>query len=428
VRYNYIQITDDLGDIMIKKRRTHAVAKAADPAAVHVKKTGLSTNIWLLVIATTAITGFFVGTRSDHILAIVAPLFGQKASTGQLDLSSVQATYRALSANFDGTLDETALVEGANRGLVASLNDQYTIFMNAKEASAFQDDLTGTIGGGIGAEISIRSEKVTIIRVLKDNPAIKAGLLAGDVVAKINDESTDGWTVEKAVGKIRGEEGTTVKLQVQRGTEAKEFTVTRAVVTNPSVDSSVNNGIGTLTISRFDGETGSLARAAAKSFKDQNVQSVVLDLRGNGGGYVDAAQDVAGLWLNNKVIVTERTNGKVVDELKSGTNPILAGIPTVVLVNGSSASASEIVAGALQDYGVAKLFGEQTFGKGSVQRLVGLPDGAQLKVTIARWYTPNGKNITTEGIKVDVPVALTQDDANAGKDPQMDAAIKQLGL
>lgn len=411
-----------------KRRRSRTTAHVAEPTEATVKKTGLSTNIWLLVIATTAIAGFFVGTRTDQIFAIVAPLFGQKVATGQLDLSSVQSTYRALSANFDGTLDDAALVEGANRGLVASLNDQYTIFMNAKEAGAFQDDLSGTIGGGIGAEISLRNEKVTIVRVLKDNPAIKAGLAAGDVVVKINDEVTDGWTVEKSVGKIRGEAGTTVKLEIQRGSEVKEFTVTRAVVSNPSVDSSVKDGVGTLTISRFDGETGSLARAAASSFKDQGVKAVVLDLRGNGGGYVDAAQDVAGLWLNNKIIVTERSNGKVVDELKSGSNPILNGIPTVVLVNGASASASEIVAGALQDYGVAKLVGEQTFGKGSVQRLVGLPDGAQLKVTIARWYTPNGKNITTEGIKVDIQSALTQDDVNAGKDPQFDAALKQLGL
>jgi len=177
-----------------------------------------------------------------------------------------------------------------------------------------------------------------------------------------------------------------------------------------------------MTITRFDDQTGQLARQAAQSFKSQNVKSVILDLRGNGGGYLTAAQDVAGLWLDNKVVVTEKNNGKVVDELKSGTNPILVGIPTVVLVNGSSASASEIVAGALQDHGAAKLVGEKTFGKGSVQKLITLPEGAQLKVTIARWYTPNGKNISKQGIAVDKEAKLTTEDINANRDPQLDAA------
>jgi carboxyl-terminal processing protease len=186
--------------------------------------------------------------------------------------------------------------------------------------------------------------------------------------------------------------------------------------------------VGILTISRFDSETSSLARAASRDFKNQGVKAVILDLRGNGGGYVDAAQDLAGLWLDGKVVVTERSGGKVVDELKSTSNPILASIPTVVLVNGGSASASEIVAGALQDYKVAKLVGEKTFGKGSVQKLIDLPEGAQLKVTVARWYTPSGKNITKEGIAPDVAVTLSAEDVNADLDPQFDAAMKALGL
>jgi len=190
----------------------------------------------------------------------------------------------------------------------------------------------------------------------------------------------------------------------------------------------VTNGVGTLTISRFDSETGTLARAAARDFKSQGVKAIILDLRGNGGGYLTAAQDVAGLWLDNQVVVSERTNGKVVDELKSGSDAILSGIHTVVLVNAGSASASEIVAGALQDHGVAKLVGEKTFGKGSVQKLIALPEGAQLKVTVARWYTPNGKNITKEGITPDITATLAQKDVDAGVDPQLDAAKKELGL
>jgi carboxyl-terminal processing protease len=152
----------------------------------------------------------------------------------------------------------------------------------------------------------------------------------------------------------------------------------------------------------------------------------VLDLRGNGGGYVTAAQDVAGIWLNKQIVVTERRGGTVTDELKSGGDPILNGIPTVVLVNESSASASEIVAGALRDHKVAKLVGETTFGKGSVQKLVNLTGGATLKVTIARWYTPAGDNISETGIKPDTIILRTSDDINAGRDPQLDGAVNSF--
>ncbi len=404
-------------------------ADSAHPHEPKLKaKKPLSTNLLFLIIATTAVFGFVAGTRSQQILSVVGPVFGVKTYAGDIDLSSVQATYKALKANYDGTLDDKTLAEGANKGLVAAAGDAYTLYMNSKETSAFADDLSGNIGGGVGAEVGSRQGKITIIRTLAGNPAEKAGLHAGDTVLSVNDQSTTGWTVEQAVAQIRGEAGTTVKLSVQRGTEIKEFTITRAIISNPSVESSVTNGVGTLTISRFDSETGTLARAAARDFKSQGVKAIILDLRGNGGGYLTAAQDVAGLWLDNQVVVSERTNGKVVDELKSGSDAILSGIHTVVLVNAGSASASEIVAGALQDHGVAKLVGEKTFGKGSVQKLIALPEGAQLKVTVARWYTPNGKNITKEGITPDITATLAQKDVDAGVDPQLDAAKKELGL
>ncbi|TAL14869.1 S41 family peptidase [Patescibacteria group bacterium] len=389
----------------------------------------VSANVLFLIIAATAVVGFFVGTQSNQILAFIGPVFGIKTYAGNVDLSSLQATYKALKANYDGTLDDKTLIDGANKGMVSAAGDTYTLFMNAKDAASFADDLSGNIGGGIGAEISIRSDKVTIVGVLKDDPAAKAGLQAGDTVLTINDVSTTGLTVDQAVSKIRGDVGTTVKLSIDRAGQTMDFVVTRATITSPSVTSTVSSGgLGILTISRFDSETSSLARAAAQDFKTRGVKSVILDLRDNGGGYVDAAQDVLGLWLDNKVVVTERTNGKVVSSLRSGSNPLLAGLPTVVLVNGNSASASEIVAGAMQDYKVAMLVGEKTFGKGSVQKLIDLPDGAELKVTVARWYTPNGKNITAQGITPDITVSLSAADSNAGKDPQLDAAQKELGL
>lgn len=391
-------------------------------------KKQLSGNLLFVIIGAIVVVSFFAGTRSNQIVALVGPLFGLKIAAEDIDLSSVQSTYKALKANYDGTIDDKTLIEGANKGLVSAAGDAYTLYMNAKEAGEFDNDLSGTIGGGIGAEISVRNGNITIIRVLKDNPAQAAGLAAGDTVLSVNDQTTTGLSVEQAVALIRGEAGTTVKLSIKRADTTKEFTITRAVVTNPSVTTAVSGGIGTLTISRFDSETGTLAKAAAKEFKDAGVKAVILDLRGNGGGYVDAAQDVAGLWLDNKTVVTERTHGEIAATVTTSNNALLAGLPTIVLVNGASASASEIVAGALQDYKVAKLVGEKTFGKGSVQKLISLPAGAELKVTVARWYTPNGKNITTEGITPDITVALTQTDLDAGNDPQLVAAKKELNL
>jgi len=399
------------------------------PKKAHKKtKRQISSTMAFIIIAITALLGYVVGIYHYQIEAAIGPVFGYKSHSGTLDLNSLQETYNKLAGNYDGTLDTALLIQGANRGLVEAAGDDYTVYMSAKESTDFGNTLSGNIGGGIGAEIGLKDNKTTIIRTLANNPAVKAGLLANDVVLSVNDQSTEGWTVEKTVNLIRGEAGTTVKLNIQRGSETKEYTITRATINNPSVESSVVDGIGKMTITRFDSETGNLAKVAAQEFKDKGVKGVVLDLRGNGGGYVDTSKDVASLWLDNKVIVTERNGDKIKNTIKSGNNPILAGISTVVLVDGSSASASEIVAGALQDYGVAKLVGEKTFGKGSVQQLFSLTGGAQLKVTIARWYTPNGKNITKEGIAPDSVVPISQTDIANSIDPQFNEAKKILGL
>lgn len=390
------------------------------------RSNNVSKKVYFLTIAIVAVIGFAAGTRGSQIIGAVAPVLGFKVASDTIDLSEVQKTYAQLQANYEGKLDTKALVAGASRGLVAAAGDQYTVFMDSKEAAAFNNDLSGTIGGGVGAEIGIRSDKPTIIRVLADNPAEKAGLLAGDVITKINDQSTTGWTADKAATQIRGDVGTTVKISVLRGSDTKDVTMTRATVTDPSVRGRVQGDTGILTISRFDSQTGDLARKAAQSFVQQHVKNVVLDLRGNGGGYLTAAQDVAGLWLDNKVVVTERVSGKITNTITSIDNPLLAGLPTVVLVDGNSASASEIVAGALQDYKVATLTGEKTFGKGTVQKVLNLDDGALLKVTVAHWYTPNGKNISKAGIEPNTKVAISPADVNAGNDPQLDAALVQL--
>jgi len=386
----------------------------------------IHTGVWVAAFVLIAGLGYLAGTFHSQVFGTIGSAFGLKTYSGALDLSNVQATYQALKANFDGTLDDAALIEGANKGLVEAAGDEYTMYMNKQESTNFDNELSGNIGGGIGIELGKRNDRLTVVRLLKDNPAEKAGLIVNDVVVGVNDEVVEGLTVDETVVKIRGEVGTTVKITVLRDNTIKDFTITRAEINNPSVYSSVDGGIGIMTITRFDDQTGSLARAAAQEFKSKGVKSVILDLRGNGGGYITAAQEVASLWLENEVVVSERTNGKVVDELRSGRSPILDGLPTVVLVNASSASASEIVAGALQDHGVAKLVGVKTFGKGSVQKLIGLPDGAELKVTTARWYTPKGVNISKQGIVPDQTVEMTAADLSAGQDPQLEIAKSRL--
>lgn len=390
------------------------------------RKWSFAPGTLVLIIALASFVGYAAGTRNDQIVGAIAPAFGIKVETGSLDLSSVQTTFRQLKLNFDGSLDTNALINGASRGLVAAAGDEYTVYMDKEEAEEFNKDLTGNIGGGIGAEIGRRNSKPTIIRTLPDTPAARSGLKAGDVIYGVNDLSTESWSVDDTVNKIRGQVGTTVKLTVGRGGEIKEFTITREKITAPSVESRIEGRIGILELNRFDATTTSEARKVAQEFKSKNVKGVVLDLRGNGGGLLSSAQEVAGLWLHDKVVVVEKVKDIVRDELRSGNNAILAGIPTVVLINSSSASSSEIVAGALQDHGAAVLVGETTYGKGSVQKLVHLPNGSVLKVTVAKWYTPKGKNINKEGIKPDQKVELTADDANAGRDTQLSAALTRL--
>lgn len=385
----------------------------------------IPTFVTVVAFVLVAGIGYFAGAvNSGHFF--FGGGIGQLVGAQQLDLSSLQQTYQALKANFDGNIDDTKLIEGANKGMVNALGDQYTIYMNAKESTEFDDSLTGNIGGGIGVEVGMRNNVPTIVRVLKDNPAEKAGVEVGDVITQVNGESVKDMALNDVVAKIRGDVNTSVKLTISRDGTEKDFSITREQVNNPSAYGEIKNNIGVMTITRFDDQTGSLARAVAQDFKSKGVKGVVLDLRGNGGGYVTAAQAVAGIWLNNQLVVTEKRGNTVTDQLKSTGTPILNGIPTVVLVNESSASASEIVSGALHDQKAATLMGVTTFGKGSVQKLINLMNDATLKVTVAKWYTPGGVNISEKGITPDKVVQRTTDDINAGKDPQLDAALNSF--
>ena len=377
---------------------------------------------WFLTLVIVAIVSFVAGARSDALFANVASVFGVRTSNKTIDLSSVQKTYQELIANYDGKLDTQKLIYGANRGLVEAAGDPHTAYMDPDETKEFDKSLSGQIGGGIGAEIGLRNNKPTIIKPLENSPAQKAGIKAGEAIVKVNDEASSDWSVEKVVSKIRGEVGTSVKLTLLSGSQTREVSVVRQNIVSPAVESEIDGEIGILKVNRFGDDTVSLARKYASEFVEKGVKKVILDLRNNPGGTVGAAQGLLGIWLDNQIAMTERRGSEIVKTLRTTGTPILGNIKTVVLINGNSASASEITAGALREYGKATLVGQKSYGKGSVQIVLGLPGGSQMKVTEARWYTPKGKNIDKTGIEPDVKVDLSSDDVNNNVDPQMDKA------
>lgn len=377
---------------------------------------------WFLTLVIVAIVSFVAGARSDALFANVASVFGVRTSNKTIDLSSVQKTYQELIANYDGKLDTQKLIYGANRGLVEAAGDPHTAYMDPDETKEFDKSLSGQIGGGIGAEIGLRSNKPTIIKPLENSPAQKAGIKAGEAIVKVNDEASSDWSVEKVVSKIRGEVGTSVKLTLLSDGQEREVSVVRQNIVSPAVESEIDGEIGILKVNRFGDDTVSLARKYASEFVEKGVKKVILDLRNNPGGTVGAAQGLLGIWLDNQIAMTERRGSEIVKTLRTTGTPILGNMKTVVLINGNSASASEITAGALREYGKATLVGQKSYGKGSVQIVLGLPGGSQMKVTEARWYTPKGKNIDKTGIEPDVKVDLSSDDVNNNVDPQMDKA------
>lgn len=385
------------------------------------KPSGVRKSTLVISIVIALFAGYVLGMRHDETMM----LFGQDVSGGKINFSEAQEVYDNLVTKYDGTIDTAAVVDGANKGVAASAGDPYTQYFNAEEAKEFSEALHGEVSG-IGVVISKRNDAPTIVRVIDDSPAQKAGIKAFDVIAKVGDEDVLDMTVDEVATKIRGESGTSVKLTVVRNGEEKEFSVVRAEVKDPSVASEINNGVGIITVRRFEGETAGLVRQAAQKMKDQKVKGVILDLRDNTGGEVSSAQAVAGVWLDNKVVMIEKSKNAPDENLYSTGTPLLNGVKTVILSNGSSASASEIVIGALRDHGVATSLGEKTYGKGSMQQVIDLSGGGQLKVTIAHWFTPNNSSINGTGIEPDKKVGLTAEDLDANKDPQMAAALTEF--
>ncbi len=322
-------------------------------------------------------------------------------------------------------------VWGAISGLATSLGDPYTVFFPPKENKSFSEEISGSFEG-IGAEIGMKEQILTIISPLKDTPAFKSGIKAGDKIIKINDVSTNDMTVDKALELIRGPEGTTVKLVILRPGENKtrEFVIPREKIQIPTIDTELRaDGIFVIKFYSFSENSDSLFRDALIKFIDSKSNKLILDLRGNPGGYLDSAVNIGSWFIDEgKVILSEDSQNGSTPKVYRSHGPRLFNdkLSFVVLVDGGSASASEILAGALHDYGIATLVGEKTFGKGSVQELIKITDDTSLKVTVANWFTPKGVSISLEGIKPDVEVPLIQKDYDAKKDPQMDKAVEIL--
>lgn len=346
----------------------------------------------------------------------------------RLNYDGVDQVYKSLKENFDGKLNQTQLEDGLKHGLAEATKDPYTVFFTAAEAREFDDQLNNSFSG-IGAQLGQDEDgNIEIIAPIDGFPAEKAGLKAKDLIAEINGESTAGMTVDKAVSKIRGKPGTTVKLLVARAGKPLEFTITRQNIDLPSVKTKTLDGnIGYIEITTFAEDTTTLVTKAAQDFKTANVKGIVLDMRNNPGGLLDQSVSVSSLWLpKGQKILDEKRGGAVIDSYKSSGNAILEGMPTVVLLNNGSASASEIVAGALRDNKAASIVGEKSYGKGVVQRLINFADGSQLKVTVASWFRPSGQNINKKGITPDQIVKISDEDAKADKDTQLEAAQARL--
>ena len=343
-----------------------------------------------------------------------------------MDWSALDEVYGAVLNNYDGDIDKEKVIEGAKTGLVAALGDVYTEYMSKDTASDFQKSLHGEIAeAGIGVVMGKRDGYTRVTRTLPDNPARKAGVLAGDIIYKIDGEPVYQLESDEIAKKLRGEAGTKVTLTVARGKEEKTFELTREKINNVSADITYKGDTAIILTTRFDTDTGQIIEKEAKTFAEKGIKKVILDLRDNGGGYVSAAQDLASLWLDGDTVCTQKSKfGASTPTYAAHGKAILKDMPTVVLVNGSTASASEIVAGALKDHKKATIIGEKTYGKGVVQALKNLSNGSLLKVTSAHWYTPNGTSIDQTGITPDKEVGRTWDDINADKDPQLDAALE----
>ncbi len=408
--------------------------------------------VLLIVIIFTYSLGNYFGKKSGKNEALLSIVPAGVEITNE-QLAPFWKVWSVLSDKYvaASTTDSQKRVYGAIQGLASSFGDPYTVFFPPEENKAFKSDISGKFEG-VGMELAIKDSILTVVAPLKDSPAYNAGIKSGDKLIKIDDKSAIDLTVEAAVKLIRGKAGTTVKLTFMREGVADplEKVLTRAVIDIPTIEierksttnkspkldeklADANSDVYVIKLFSFTSDSPELFRKALKGFIDSGKRKLIIDLRGNPGGYLDAAWDISSWFLpTGETIVTEDFGGRGENKVyRSKGYDVLNKLygkdyKVAILVNNGSASASEIVAGALQEHGVAKLVGIKTFGKGSVQELIPITDDTSLKVTIARWMTPKGHNLSHDGLTPDYEVKITAKDIENKKDPQMDKAVEIL--
>jgi carboxyl-terminal processing protease len=360
---------------------------------------------------------------NERVLGIGQSAPASVKLASDVDFKQFWALWQMLKNKYyEQPVKDRDLFYGAMTGLAGSLGDPYTTYFEPQSASDFQQSLSGRFEG-IGAEIGIKDGLLTIVAPLADTPAERAGLLAGDVIVEIDGQDTTDMTVDKAVSLIRGAHGTQVTLSIVRLDQKKppfDVKITRDVIQIKSVKVAWKKGnVALLEISHFNEDTIDAFQQAVGEILRHDPKGVILDLRNDPGGFLEAAVNVSTEWVGKGIVLKERRQGKIVSEMHGTGSARFGDIRTVVLVNQGSASASEIVAGALQDAKKATLVGMKTFGKGSVQEYQTLPDGSAVKITVAEWLTPNGRTIHKVGLSPDIVIDRTSDDYAAKRDPQL---------
>lgn len=391
----------------------------------------------LAVIAAVFWSGYERGVQNASVGGGTVPLSesvvtGKSDTVVKVDFALFWRVWDLLKQKYVDTdsLDAKKLMYGAIKGMLAATGDPYTTFLDPEETQEFGEDISGSFEG-IGAELGIKQGILTVVAPLSGTPAEKAGLRAADKIIRIDGKITADMGIDDAVKLIRGKKGTTVTLTILRGgeNEARDITVERGVINVKSVQLSfTDDNIANLKVTRFGDDTSREFAQAIRSLKSRNAKGIILDLRNNPGGYLDSAVDMAGRMLpQGKVVVMEESRGGEREELQASGADMASSIETVVLINEGSASASEILAGALKENrGNVTLVGKKSFGKGSVQELVELPQGTAAKFTVARWLTPNGNQINEQGINPDIEISLSNEDYENDRDPQLDKALEVL--
>jgi len=351
-------------------------------------------------------------------------------TTGKVDMQLFWDVWSILAGKYvdPEALQYKEMVYGAIRGMVYSLEDPYTTFLTPKENKDFQDSLDGTLEG-IGAELTLRNELITVVSPLNNSPAKHAGIRPEDIILKIDNTDVTEYTFEQAIMKIRGEKGTTVTLTIGRKGEKEPLNIpiVRDTINIKSVEWRMDGDIAIIELNTFGSKTKDEFNKAINEILQKRANGIVLDLRFNGGGYLDGAVDITSEFISKgKVVIVKKRHADQNEVIHVSGKARVLNIPLAVLINKGSASASEIVAGAIQDHKRGIIIGEQSFGKGTVQEVENLIDGSSLRVTVAKWFTPNDMNISEVGITPDLIVERTIENMEKKEDPQLDAALNYL--